>query len=122
MPKVQDTAKVETQEQQKQMPPQPQEQYYPFQRRGIMEILFTIDTALFFIMIFLLILWIGIIFGLAGGGTYYQVGRILYSLGGIFLFFFLLGTSLLNNTINTNIRISIIVLSIVVFIITMTFP
>ncbi|MGC9137444.1 MAG: hypothetical protein ACP5G5_00330 [Thermoplasmata archaeon] len=119
MPKVQDTSKVEQQEQPK---PAPQEQYYGYQRRGIMEILFNLETALFFIMIFLLILWIGIIFGLAGGSLYYQVGRILYSLGGIFLFFFLLGTSIMNNNINISLRISLVALTIVILILTMAFP
>lgn len=119
MPKVQDTSKVEQAEQPK---PAAQEQYYGYQRRGVMEVLFNLDTALFFIMIFLLILWIGIIFGLAGGSLYYQVGRILYSLGGIFLFFFILGTSLMNTNMNIYLRVSLIALTIAVLLLTMSFP
>jgi hypothetical protein len=100
----------------------PQEQFYGYQRRGIMDILFNLETVLFFSLIFLLILWIGIIFGLAGGSLYYQIGRILYSLGGIFLFFFTLGTSIMNNNLHVSLRVSLIVLSIALLLITMTFP
>ena len=119
MPKIQETSK-ETQE--TKASPQMPEQYYGPQRRGLMEIIFNIDVALFFILIFLLLLWIGIIFGLAGGSLYYQIGKILYSLGGIFLFFFILGISILNNSLHTNIRISLIALAIVLFVVTLYFP
>ncbi len=86
------------------------------ERKSLMEIIFERETPLTFILLSLILLWIGIIFGLMGSSsqTFYIVGRILYSLGGIFLLFFTIGLSIMNKTLSYVVRTALVVFAIAV--------
>ncbi len=94
------------------------------ERKGLMEIIFERETPLTFILLSLMILWIGIIIGLfaSSGQTFYIVGKIIYSLGGAFLLFTTLGISIMNRNMNSAVRTAIVVFAIAVLIITLSFP
>ncbi len=94
------------------------------ERKSLMEIIFERETPLTFILLSLMILWIGIIIGLfaSSGQTFYIVGKIIYSLGGAFLLFTTLGISVINRNMNSVVRTALVVFAIAVLIVTLSFP